>query len=213
MGAPKQKVKQSERDRARLAKNITDKGFKLNSTHVAASKADIGYKNNGINASKGSAKKAISMKRNIKASRGKGARGVTQNSITAAKADSAQFGITARSGVSNLQRQAQAARGAVGSAARTLDTVGRVARHDAAKEHDRWVGKNAQTQGLMDLASIGVAEGLGAYWDGQGGEKPEALSATDKAKNAQENEIAKNSTMGLLGRSILDINDPYTPKI
>jgi hypothetical protein len=166
MGAEKQKVTQEERNLAEFSKKVMDKGASMSDAHSAAATRDMLAKTNASVASQTSAQRAIGMKMNIAKNRLSDQRNVaatTPNSVVENTTES--FGLTANASKNDLDRMGRGAQGGVRAAAQLGKLGGKLASNAYDEEHARFVNGNQRRQGLMDLGSLAIVEGLGAKWD------------------------------------------------
>ena len=182
-GSKDQKVTDEQVAQTKLAKWTNDKGSSVIDNNIGANLGDVRYNGNAAKASGLAAQRAVDMKEGIKRNRSRGTNKTTATTVASAKGKSQEFGITARSGVSNLERQAGAARGAVASAGNLLRTGQGLADTANKKRNADFQASNQRKQGLLDIASVGITEGLGQKWDSD--EAAEKKSAEDKARTAR----------------------------
>jgi len=167
MGGKKEKTPESEYDRVKLAKRVTDKGFAITDSNSTAAKGDIRYKATGAKGAQASASNAIAMQKRVKQSRGMGSNKLAGNSMASVKADAEQFSLTSRTGMSNVQRKAAGAKSAVRGAAQTLRTVGSIANRETGKANAEFVADNQIKQTALDGVALATVDQLGKKWDSE----------------------------------------------
>lgn len=184
-GGSKQKTPQSEKDRALLAKRMTDVGMGLQGKYVDGQMAANRYDPRGRNAARNSADLAKSItaaakraggKNRVKQARDTGGVGVI--------GDIALMRERNTNGIKAVQSRSRGAWDATRAGANALTTMGMVARVDNMKEQARFSEAIDRRNALFDVASLSAVYGLEKKWEADKKREEEAKKkAIDNAVN------------------------------